>query len=104
MLDQKQEQETLFVTAQPVFVKCLYKDTFSSLVVLATGPQEGFVMVPDYDVYEDFHFGDFLNSLPLFTNKEEWEYFKGELVICNPTTMVGQTSEENTDGDLSTST
>lgn len=97
----QEAQDTIFVTAQPVFVKCVYKDTFSELIVLATGPQEGWVLAPDFEVHPDLHFGDYLTNLPVFTNKEEWEYFKGELVICNPTTSVGETSEERSDDGIS---
>lgn len=103
-MSQETQQETIIVTAQPVFVKCVYKDADSNMIVIATGPQEGWVLAPDYEVYSDIHFGDYLTNLPVFTDKEEWEYFKGELVICNPTNPVGETSEERSDDAVSNAT
>lgn len=78
---------------KPVLVACYYKHKESSLIVLATAAQSGFVIVPsdEYDVGE--HADDWVR----FNDETVWEYFIGEIVTCNPTIPVGQSEEEAND-------
>jgi hypothetical protein len=95
MLDE--EQETLIITAQPVLLNAFYKDLESDLVVLATGLQSGIVFATDLEVHPELYLGHYAEDWMPFSSKTEWEYFKGELVICNPTIPVGDNSEEISD-------
>lgn len=90
-------------TTKPVLIGCYYKDRDSDLVVLAMGPREGVVIVPDGEGL--WQVGEFSGDWPHFNDLTQWEYFIGEIVICNPTIPVDNsevsddTSSNGGDGD-----